>query len=627
MEQNVQRKGLVTLLLLLAGGAVAYGAAHYSNALAGQVAAVFLGIGALVAFVSWFQMRLEDRERIEKLEFDELARSRGSATLFEGKDTEVFPAQRSREQFEKYFVPAFVVVLFAAETAAVFSLWRWLNKFVSAPMLKQEMAALSILGLLALFLFIFGRFFANFARLENHRLLRPSANHLLLGAYLCVISALAIAGVKGEFVRTDLYVARGLVILLGLVALETAATLIFEIYRPRLKGKVVRPLYDSRFVGLLAQPEGLVATAAQTLDYQFGFKVSETWFFQTLKQYAGILFLMQLGVLLLSTCVVFIDPGEQALLERFGKSASAQPLGPGAHLKLPWPIDKVYRYHTEEIHTLPVGFTPEEGEEDHHAVLWTSAHTKEENFLVAARDRVAIEAAKPGSPKKAPPVSMVTGSIPVQYQISDLLKWQYNHEDSSNLLQQISSREVVRFLVSVDLNEIMSNQRLESAVALRDSIQAAADAQNLGAKILFVGLQDIHPPVKVAPDYEKVVSSIHLKQSKILAAQGEAIRTNLLAGAQAYTLTNAAEAARIGIELTATARAAAFTNQIPAFNAAPSVYRERLYLQSFAQATAKATKYVLLATNTSDVIQFDLQRRVDEDIFNRVAGAVAAPKK
>ena len=86
MERNIQRNGLVNLLALLAMGAAAYGIAQYANALAGQVTAVFLGFGVLVAFVSWFQMRLEARERLEKLELDELARSKGSATLFEGKD-------------------------------------------------------------------------------------------------------------------------------------------------------------------------------------------------------------------------------------------------------------------------------------------------------------------------------------------------------------------------------------------------------------------------------------------------------------------------------------------------------------------------------------------------------------
>ena len=101
----------------------------------------------------------------------------------------------------------------------------------------------------------------------------------------------------------------------------------------------------------------------------------------------------------------------------------------------------------------------------------------------------------------------------------------------------------------------------------------------------------------------------------------------MLAGARAVTLTNSAEAARLNLELTALARAAAFTNQLPAYAAAPSVYLQRVYLQAFAAALAKPTKYLILATNTTDIIQFDLQRRIDDDIFNKVAGAIAAPQK
>ena len=536
MERNIQKNGVVNLLALVAVGAATYGVSNYSSSLAGQVAAVFLGLGVLVAFVSWFQMRLEERERLEKLELDELARSRGSATLFEGKEAEVFPAQRSREQFEKFFVPGFTVVLLVAQGAAAFFLWRWLSKIVTAPPLRQEMVAMSLLGLLALVLFLIGRFSATIARLENHRLLRPSASYILLGAYLCAVGALAIAGIKGEFPKTDLYVARALVILLGLMTAETLIALVFEIYRPRVKGKVARPLYDSRFVGLLAQPEGLVATAAQTLDYQFGFKVSETWFFQMIKNTAGVLFLAQIAVLLLSTCVVFIDPGEQGLLERFGRRVESRGiLEPGAHFKLPWPIDQVYRHHTDQVQTLAVGFSDAE-DEDHHAeqrvVTWTAEHTKSEsNFLVANRSRSGDENSN-ATGKKAPPVSLIGVSVPVQFQINDLVKWAYRHENSSNLLQQIASREVVRFLASADLNEIMSSARQRAALDLQARIQKAADAQQLGARVLFVGLQDLHPPVKVAPEYQKVVSAMHKKQASILAAKAEGIRTNALADAR-----------------------------------------------------------------------------------------------
>jgi len=616
MDRNIQKNGLVNLLVLLGVGVAGFVVARFAQSLAGQVTAAFVGLGVLVAFVSWFQMRLEEREQLEKLELEEMARSKASAALFESKDAEIFAAQRSREQFERFFVPVFTAILFLLQALGAFFLWRWLSKADVSVLSDRSMVALSLFGLFALVLFLLGRFSATIARLENHPLLRPSANHLLLGAYLCFVTALGIAGVKAEFPKADFIVARVLSAVLGLIALETLVTLILEIYRPRVKGKIVRPLYESRFVGLLGQPEGLITTAAQALDYQFGFKVSETWFYRFFEKALAWLILLQLGVLLLSTCVVFVESGEQVLLERFGRPVESRPLlGPGAHLKLPWPVDKVYRYRTEQIQTLAVGFTPEAEREHEKTVLWTVPHTKEENFLVASREQATVETVAQSGTRRAPPVSLLTVSIPVQFQINDLVQWAYNHEDSSNLLQEIATREVVRYLVSVDLNEIMSHARLDAARVLRDRIQAAADGYKLGASVLFVGLQDIHPPVKVAPEYEKVVAAIHQKQAKILAAGADAIKTNALAGSQSFTITNNAEADRMRLEVAAVSRAAAFTNQIPAFNAAPSVYLQRAYFRTFAHATAKARKYVVLATNTQDVIQFDLQDKIGEDFM------------
>ena len=111
MERSIQKNGLINLLALLAVGVAAFIVARLSNSLAGQVSLLFLGLGFLVAAVSWFQMRLEDNERIEKLEFDELTKSRSGSTLFESKDAELFATHRSREQFERFFVPIFTVVL------------------------------------------------------------------------------------------------------------------------------------------------------------------------------------------------------------------------------------------------------------------------------------------------------------------------------------------------------------------------------------------------------------------------------------------------------------------------------------------------------------------------------------
>jgi len=509
------------------------------------------------------------------------------------------------------------VLLLLLSAGGAWLLWRWTAKNPAGLIPERAMESLSLFAIFALLLFLLGRFSVTIARLENLRLLRPSASFLLAGAYVCGFTALGIAGVEAKYLNADLWVARGLCILLGLLAVEILLTLLLEIYRPRVKGKIARPLYDSRLVGLLGQPESLFATAAQTLDYQFGFKVSETWFFQALQKNLAGLVLAQLAVLLLSTCVVFIDAGEQAVREHYGHPVTPI-LEAGVHFKWPWPVDKIYRYRTDQIQSFAVGYTPDEKSPEANVILWKISHMKEENFLVGNRASatVNISVADTNDTLKAPPVSLISVSIPVQFQITNVMDWAYHNGDPATLLENVATREVVHFLAGTDLNDVMSSSRLEAAQSLCEKIQAAANARQLGAKIVFVGLQDIHPPTTVAEDYEKVIGAGQTKLAKILDAQAAAIRTNALAGARSFTTTNIADSLRQRLEVSALARAALFTNQIPAFAAAPSVYRQRAYLLNFAAATANARKYVLLVTNTQDVVIFNLEDQIRADLLN-----------
>jgi regulator of protease activity HflC (stomatin/prohibitin superfamily) len=619
MERNVQKNGLVNLAAALAIFIAAFAVTAYVNSLAGEAAVVFLGLGTLVAFASWFQMRLEENERLEKLEVEELARTRGQTTLFETKDGEVFPARHSRELFEKFLVPGFSVLLLLLEGGGAYLLWRWISQTTAGIAPERAMPSLALFGIFALALFLVGRFSVTIARLENHRLLRPGASFLLAGAYICFVTALGIAGVKTEFPQIDAYLARALCVLLALLALETLMMLLLEIYRPRVKGKVARLLYDSRIVGLLAQPESLFTTAAQALDYQFGFKVSETWFFQLLKKSLPVLFLAQLAALLLSTCVVIIEPGEQGVLEHFGRLAAGQPvLDPGAHFKWPWPVDQVRHYRTGQIQTFNVGFTPNAQSEAEPTVLWTVTHTEEVNFLVGNREAemVTNSTANRSDRLKVAPVGLIDISIPVQFQITNVLDWAYHNADPTNLLQDLATRAIVHYLAGADLNAVLSQSRVEAARQLHEKIQNDSNQHQLGVKILFVGVQDLHPPVKVAGDYEKVVAATQQRIALTNAAVAEAIQTNALAGAQAFTDVSQAEAQQQQTELAALARAGLFTNQMAAYAAAPSVYGQRAYFHMFPEVTANARKYILLVTNTYNVLQFDLEDKIREDLLN-----------
>ena len=616
MERNLKPTGLVNLLIALAAAGLGTYIARSTASYADEVVSVFLGLGFLVALFSYFQMRMEAREKLEKLELDELAKSARSTTLFDGTDAEAFPARRAREQFERWLVPAFCLVLLVLQVAAA---W-WLGKQVLNPDAREVRNSLPMMaaffGFLFFLQFLPGRYSVNVARLEGQRLLQPAGSYLLLGAYLAGIVAIHFGHSK-----VDIFIARALCVILALAAVENLFTLILEIYRPRVRGQAARVLYESRLVGLLGQPESVFTTAAHALDYQFGFKVSETWFFQFLQKAFVWLLLIQSGLLWLSTSFVFIEPDEQALLERCGKPVGTTALNPGFHLKCPWPIDSVYRFQSHRIQTFTVGVVTKD--DDHggataeNTIVWTKSHYKEEfNLPVANKEQDSASNTNAAGEKSAPPANLITASVPVQYQIKDIVAWARNHANPNELLERIATREVVRHLVSVDFFEFMSVGRKKSAEALRANIQKSADDAQLGVDILFVGLQDVHPPVSVAEAFEAVIGAQQTREAKTLAAKGEATKSTAMAEGEAQKVKDTAAAFAVRRVAEAGAIGAQFEHQMAAFDAAPTVYPQRIYLQTYAKAIAKSRKYIIATTNAQEMIQLNLEDKIREDLLN-----------
>ncbi len=572
-------------------------------------------------------MGLAEREQLERLEMEELAKSRGDSSLFASSADETFPAKRSREIFDKYFVPGFALVVFLFLSAGAYFSWTLVG---TMPPLNRDgaMLAMALVGLFALVLFLLGKYSVGLARLQKQKLLRAGAGYLLLTAYVCFVVVATIGAVLAGFPKADFIVARALAVVLGLIALETLTSLISEIYRVRVRGRETHLLYDSRLVGLLGQPEGIINTIGHALDYQFGFKVSDTWFYHLIRERFALLVIAQFAVLVLSTCVSFIEPGEQALLERFGAPVAGRGvIGPGVHLKLPWPIDQVRRYQTDRIQSFVVG--EQEGSEqekyqrESKTIVWSVAHGKEDDLLVATRDRSTQTGQS--SDKKSPPVNLISVGIPVQFQITNLTQWAYINEDPDSLLQGIANREVVHYLASADLDDLMATGRADAAKVLQKRIQAAADTRELGALITFVGLEDIHPSVKAAADYEKVIGAEQKRKARILEARAYEVRAHALARADAFKRVGSADAEKERLTRNGTARVALFNGQLAALTAAPDVYTNRMYLDAVTRSAGDARKYVLATTNTTQVLQLDLTDKIRRDLENALD--VPPPKK
>ena len=119
---------------------------------------------------------------------------------------------------------------------------------------------------------------------------------------------------------------------------------------------------------------------------------------------------------------------------------------------------------------------------------------------------------------------------------------------------------------------------------------------------------------QVASAYEQVIGAIAQKEAKILEAEGYRAETLPTAGANSTRKLNHAQARAAKLTGEAAGRSAQFANQLAAYQAAPKVFLQRTYLDTLTKALAPSRKLVLGPTNTTDVIQFNLEDKLRQDM-------------
>ena len=156
-----------------------------------------------------------------------------------------------------------------------------------------------------------------------------------------------------------------------LVGGEILLTALLAAYRPKRPGEIPRPAFDSRFLGLLTAPESLGQVVGELINYQFGVEVSRSWFYQMLGRAVTPLTMFAAAVLLALSTLVIVGPDEQAIVLRFGSLARG-PVGPGIHVKAPWPVETAEIYPTGKVLQLTIS-SDKLGrfEKKREGLLWT----------------------------------------------------------------------------------------------------------------------------------------------------------------------------------------------------------------------------------------------------------------
>lgn len=678
MTVSSKRAEYVAVLSLILSVAF-FGIAFFVGRWSGFFPISAVGWLILSAALIWLVLTIQFHQRSlaeqEKLDMSQLAEGKQVSAIFQAKGERVAMfavAQHRLDLLEKWFIPIFSAVIAAYQIAIGLYLLKIIPPDVDIEA-KQPLICATCMTAIAFICFIVSRYATGMSAQLQWKPLRAGGSIFLAIAVLSFALAVSLALVQFKIFTGITAISLAVPILLIILAAENALNIVLDIYRPRLKGQYSRSAFDSRLLGIINEPGGILRTAASAIDYQFGFKVSQTWFYKLLEKAIVPLILFAAATLYLLSCIVVVAPDEQAIIEHFGnpltKAGEKRIIAPGISFKWPWPIDIVRKFPTKKLSEIYIGYIPKTDPKTGEVIpekslLWGKAHYEQEYLLLVASEQTSGKLA-PG----AVPVSLVIATFPLHYRIKDLYSFLYNHNEPEKLLKSICYRELTKFAASARIEvdteadmdiSLLGAGRTQAKQILTKNIQTAADKAGLGVEIVFLGLQGIHPPPEVAADYQKVVAAVQKKQALVLDAHAERNKTlSSLVGSvddadKLYTLASQYQRARqdnqfeeiekLGTQLDlafaqakgdifgtlrqaqsyafeketlARATGQRFASQLKAFKAGEEIYKRQLRLAVFEEVLENTRKFVVVADqNDTQVFVIDVQEKLIPSLYD-----------
>jgi len=267
-----------------------------------------------------------------------------------------------------------------------------------------------------------------------------------------------------------------------------------------------------------------------------------------------------IGLLVLLAAIVWfaidasyiIDQKQRGVVLRFGQYVDT--LQPGFNMRLPRPFEKVLRVDVDSIRSVSIGSNSDE----------SYMLTQDENIV-----DVRFE---------------------VQYRIKDPRDFVFNDSAPADSLR-VATESAVREIVGQNgMDFVIKDGRTEVSIRARDLVQKIVDSYNTGIEITSFNMQQAKEPeqvraafadaVKAQADAERYKNEAQAYQNEIVGkAQGAAQRTVL-----------EAEGYRSRVVESAKGEASRFTQLLGEYEKAPSVTRERLYIEAMESVLSNSTK-------------------------------------
>ena len=286
--------------------------------------------------------------------------------------------------------------------------------------------------------------------------------------------------------------------------------------------------------------------------------------FRSLGARLGTILIAIAVVVVVTSGVYVVGPGEQGVLRTFGKHTGLA--GPGPHFRIPF-VQKVDVVNVENIRRLEVGFRGDKQVASEALML-----TGDENIVEA--------------------------QMIIQYRVSNSAKYLFELRDPEESLRATAEVALRSMVGRTKIDDVITTGRESVQSETRDWLQKLMDQYNSGITITEVKLQTVDAPDEVKEAFHDVVRAREEKEKLINQAMG--YRADLIprARGEARQVEREAEAYREERVLKARGDIGKFDAQLAEYQKAPDVTRRRMHLETMERVLAKVDKKTLL---TGDV--------------------------
>ena len=283
--------------------------------------------------------------------------------------------------------------------------------------------------------------------------------------------------------------------------------------------------------------------------------------------------MVALVVIIFAAGFFTVGPQEKAVILRFGKpqgEGQKMLLGAGLHWSLPYPIDEVIRIPITEIQKVSstVGWfltTPEMELAGTEPPAGPSLNPQIDGYVVTA-DRNIIHTRATVSYHIDDPRTAI-------FNFTSGTNQQFNLAGVSNAVQNAVNNALILTAARFNVDDILAREVEEFREAVQQRVTDLAEREHLGVAIDQVQVQSVAP--RQLKDVFAMVTTARQNRDKLINdALSEQNRIASQAGANAASITNAAESARTRYVTAIESDAGAFTELLPKYASNPNLFAQ-----------------------------------------------------